>query len=126
MPVSLRALKDRTITVDVYKEIKRPGFAPGELIVVARLVADTSLDEELALAASFEDKDPDVAAEKYAGLVLANVKSWDLTDDAGLPIPFDADMIRQEVPPDILRDVLDAIVEHRRPGEVARRQSLRR
>lgn len=127
MPISRAGLKARKITVDVYKEIKRPGFAPGELIVTAHLVSDQTLDDELAMAEALEERDREAAKAAYAKLIMDNVIAWDyLDEDDSPPIPLTQEALTTVAQTEIMRHVLESIQETRNPGEAARRRSPRR
>ena len=122
MPISLSELKERRATVDVYREIQHTGMKPGDLKVQYNVIAANTLTDEMALQEALYAENTEAFRQEYVAAMLRVVVGWDLSETPdGPPVPITEETLAI-LPADLLRDTLDAIQKHKRPGEARGRR----
>jgi hypothetical protein len=127
LPISLAELKQKTASVQVYKEVKKEPIPADALTVTYFVLPDHNTEDEIRIKELIEAEDSRGAAGEFYASFCKVVKSWDLLGDDGEPIPITPEaMLAERVQTELMQDILRAIALHKRPGEAGGRPTRQR
>jgi hypothetical protein len=113
MPISLKDLKKRTGTVDVYRKLGASRDLWDKLHVEYYLNPDLNMEDDARRTAALNGGDTELIGKVNSEYAVAIIASWDLLDEEGETIALDAETVRTQVPSNILTDCLTAIGKER-------------
>lgn len=115
MPITLKDLKAKTATVDVYATLGKDDMA-GDLIVTY-LLADAPGGKQAEAHKLMKGDDAGALLDFGADVIAHRLVSWDLLGDDGKPLPITAKVIRDEIPQSVITDIARAIALNNTPSK---------